>query len=355
MTNKVWNEMAPAFAKGLRAMPVVNKYPNLWMAITLDGFGSHLEGDALKVFADHKILIVKEEGDRSQVCQAYDNEVALSDKCNQRSLLNGIRMDIAMVDQWTLIVISNVVRTLCASCMLYDYLMCLTNFVYQITQALNKLRKQTWGDSHDSVNLRPSTRVSFEVFIERVKAVVDGGDYFYLKRSGKFDSMPACWKNLKETERREVSTLIGSFYHDSHGDRNKEPWSIQNLKKYLNLVYVKLEDLPKFRAAYFATLGDDSVFVEPSHAVEPPQESAVLLDQHDGFALKPRNLLKQYQDNPKDSKTQGMLFVHMTNHVATKHCVTALKKNERYVDLEPSPGLDIAMSDLQKSILNPSR
>ena len=57
-------------------MPVVKNYPDLWMAIALDGFGSHLEGDALKVFVDHKILIVKEEVDTSQVCQAYDNEVA---------------------------------------------------------------------------------------------------------------------------------------------------------------------------------------------------------------------------------------------------------------------------------------
>ena len=61
-------------------MPVFKNYPYLWMAITLDGFGSHLEGDALKVFADHKILIVKEEGDTSQVYQAYDNEVSKSDK-----------------------------------------------------------------------------------------------------------------------------------------------------------------------------------------------------------------------------------------------------------------------------------
>ena len=62
MMDKVCNEMAPAFAKGLRDMPVAKNHPDLWMAITLDGFGSHLEGDALKVFSDHKILIVKEEG-----------------------------------------------------------------------------------------------------------------------------------------------------------------------------------------------------------------------------------------------------------------------------------------------------
>ena len=65
--------------------------------------------------------------------------------------------------------------------------------------------------------------------------------------------MPACWKNLEETQRREISTLVSSFYNDLRGDSNKEPWSIQNLKKYLNLGYVKLVDLLKFRGAYFAT------------------------------------------------------------------------------------------------------
>ena len=59
ITDKVWNEMAPAFGKILWVVPVVNKYPDLWMEITIDGFGSNLEGDALKKFAYHKIFIVK--------------------------------------------------------------------------------------------------------------------------------------------------------------------------------------------------------------------------------------------------------------------------------------------------------
>ena len=54
-------------------MPVVKNYPYIWIAITLDGFVSHLEGDDLKLFADHKIFIMKEEGDTPQVCQDYDN------------------------------------------------------------------------------------------------------------------------------------------------------------------------------------------------------------------------------------------------------------------------------------------
>ena len=62
MINEAWNLIAEDFAKGLRQLPVINKYPDLWMVMTLDGFGSHLEGDALKLFAKHKILVVKEEG-----------------------------------------------------------------------------------------------------------------------------------------------------------------------------------------------------------------------------------------------------------------------------------------------------
>ena len=82
--------------------------------------------------------------------------------------------------------------------------------------------------------------------------------------------MPACWKNLEEPQRCEVATLLGLFYDDSHGDRNKEPWSITNLKNYLDLGYVKLDELYKFLADYFSTLGDDLVFVEPTHFVQPP-------------------------------------------------------------------------------------
>ena len=116
--------------------------------------------------------------------------------------------------------------------------------------------------------------------------------------------MPACWKNLEEPQRREVATLLGSFYDESRGYHNKEPWSIPNLKKYLNLGYVKLDDLTKFHAAYFSILADDSVFVEPPNFVQPPSDNNTLLDDHDRFALKPKKLVKKYQDNHNEPNTQ---------------------------------------------------
>ena len=58
------------------------------------------------------------------------------------------------------------------------------------------------------MELRSYTRVIFDEYIERVKDVVDAGDFLYLKRYGKFDAMPACWKHLDEHQRRDVATLI---------------------------------------------------------------------------------------------------------------------------------------------------
>ena len=119
--------MAPAFSKGLQYIPVFKNFPYLWMTITLDGFGYHLEDYAFKVFVDRKILIVKEEGYISQVCQFYDNEVTKSDKHHHRDFPNGIRCDIHYIDQWTIIVVDNKVCSLFASYMLSCLIKQMTN------------------------------------------------------------------------------------------------------------------------------------------------------------------------------------------------------------------------------------
>ena len=113
MTLKVWNKLAPDFSKGLRDLPVIKDYPELWMAQTLDGYRSHLQEYALKIFADYKILIVKEEGDKYRLCQEYNKDVSLRDKRHHHHFLNGIRMAVNMVDQYALIIVANKVCTLC--------------------------------------------------------------------------------------------------------------------------------------------------------------------------------------------------------------------------------------------------
>ena len=50
-----------------------------------------------------------------------------------------------------------------------------------------------------------------------------------------------------------------------------------------------------------------------------------------------------------------MMFLHMTNHIATDNCVAAKKKNVRFVNIEPLAGLDVAMTEFQTSVLNPTK
>ena len=113
MTNKVWNKLAPDFTKGFCDLPDIKDYPELLMVLTPDGYVSHLQGDALKIFSDYKILIVKEEGDTYQVCQAYDKDVSLSQKRHHHHFLNGTMTAVNMVDQYPLIIVAKNVCTLC--------------------------------------------------------------------------------------------------------------------------------------------------------------------------------------------------------------------------------------------------
>ncbi len=44
---------------------MIEDHSEKWELLSLDGFGSHLNMDAQRVFASYKILVVKEEGEVS--------------------------------------------------------------------------------------------------------------------------------------------------------------------------------------------------------------------------------------------------------------------------------------------------
>lgn len=134
MTDDTWAQLVPAFCKGIRQMPVIKDYPNWWVCISLDGFGSHVNvEEAHKTFAEHKIKIIKEEGDSSQVNQAYDQVVAKQDKTHMRHHLELVRRKLGSrkIDQWTLISLA--------------------------IEAQLKVTHQDWIRSHKRVNTHPST------------------------------------------------------------------------------------------------------------------------------------------------------------------------------------------------------
>ena len=77
MTDEVYAKLVPQLCTGIREMPVIKDHPEWWVVLSLDGFGSHVNvHSAQKVFYDHRIFVIKEEGDTSHVNQAYDQFVA---------------------------------------------------------------------------------------------------------------------------------------------------------------------------------------------------------------------------------------------------------------------------------------
>ena len=88
MTEDAWVEMAPKMAHGIRQMPVIRDNPNWWVLKIVDGFGAHNSSpEAMQIYYDKKIVLLKEDGDTSHVCQSYDQKVAKDDKRSMRGSL----------------------------------------------------------------------------------------------------------------------------------------------------------------------------------------------------------------------------------------------------------------------------
>ena len=74
MTEEAWVEIAPSIAAGIRQMPVIRDNPDWWVLKVIDGFGPHTSSEkAMAIYMEHKIVLVKEEGDTSHACQVKMN------------------------------------------------------------------------------------------------------------------------------------------------------------------------------------------------------------------------------------------------------------------------------------------
>ncbi len=107
MINKTWVELAPFIAKGIHLMPHIKDHPDWQVCLTLDGFSSHLVTAGLEPFTAANITIIEEEGDTSQVNQAYNQSVAKKDKKVIRESLDILQshQKLAVIKQETIIAI----------------------------------------------------------------------------------------------------------------------------------------------------------------------------------------------------------------------------------------------------------
>jgi hypothetical protein len=110
--------------------------------VTYDGFKSHVNvTEALEVFAENKIIVVKEESRSSDTNQAYDQLQAVADKCVTRQLLDIARTKVSgKMDQNKLVAV--------------------------IAVAVKGLSGDLWKNSFIRVNLHPHFCLPFEKWID---------------------------------------------------------------------------------------------------------------------------------------------------------------------------------------------
>ena len=110
--------------------------------MTYDGFKSHVDvTEALEVFAENKIIIVKEESGSSDTNQAYDQLQVVADKRATRQLLDIARTKVSgKMDQNKLVAV--------------------------IAVAVKGLSGDLWKNSFIRVNLHPHFCLPFEKWIE---------------------------------------------------------------------------------------------------------------------------------------------------------------------------------------------
>ena len=94
-----------AFNVNFLFLQVVRDHPEWWFLLSMDGFASHLNvREALEIFDQFKILLLKEEGDSSHVNQSYDQLVAKQDKLLTKTYLGMFRTYLkGNIDQYLLV------------------------------------------------------------------------------------------------------------------------------------------------------------------------------------------------------------------------------------------------------------
>ena len=91
MTDETWLELSHSLGKGIRSVPVVKDHPDWWFLLCMDGYGSHLQPEALEILETYKIFVVKEEADSLHINQASDQFVAKADKRIIRRMIDHVR------------------------------------------------------------------------------------------------------------------------------------------------------------------------------------------------------------------------------------------------------------------------
>ncbi|KAL7528028.1 LOW QUALITY PROTEIN: hypothetical protein ACHAXR_004391, partial [Thalassiosira sp. AJA248-18] len=274
MTEEAWLSMTPKLVEGYRNLPYIKENPQWWCLEIFDGFGPHLNNyEALKMREDAKILSIKEEGDSSQVNQAYDKEAARSDKRQQRQSLSYIRIlkgSNNFVDQWSL--------------------------VHTGVAAIRYTKENgiIWINSFIAVNLHPKFRLSFEDWCKKIGPHMQASDSFKLVTQDNVDEytlLPAIWQAMVPEEKKKAVEIY----------RKHNSWSPDCLVELKNEFAITMKEFasgwPLITLHISSELPDEVAYVESRRGtatdglslwklIPPGMEGQELFDHAIGFRCR---------------------------------------------------------------------
>ena len=158
MTLEAWEGIKRNMAKGIIKLPIIWDSPyNWWVLNFFNGLVPHTSSlKSINTYKKYKVLMLKEEGNTSHVCQIYDQDYANQDKYR-------FRYDTYVLRLW----IPETRGTL-------NY-WCLVNVGLQ---AVRILPRKSWVYSFNRINLYPKHRVSFSQWWNCIKSFLQGWYYF---------------------------------------------------------------------------------------------------------------------------------------------------------------------------------
>ena len=270
-------------------------------------------------------MIAKEEGDSSQVNQAYDRTVALQDKSVARDVLGMLRATTSIskgvVDQWGLV---------------HVMLQCL----------LQENSGKAWEVSFIQVNMHPKHRLSFEDWIQKLvtKGVLQSGDTFQGegdRELDKFSMLPDFWKGMHPTERQHVICVVKA---------HQNQYTVDCLKQLHTECSLTYSDMQKVRVCCVVSEEHpESVLTERGQARQLVAYGPVTREKA-AATTQQENVAKQHAQ----AACRGLINFQrvpagMVREELLDHMTLFMKRRCRSDEkLQPSPGLDIAMSKEQE-------
>ena len=321
MTEDAWVELAPRMADGIRALPVISDMPHWWVLKIIDGFGPHVSSEAaMQIYYDKKIVLLKEEGDSSHVNQAYDQEVAKSDKRSMRSALGFLRSSSKLtrqtIDGWQLIHVG-------LSC-------------------CRELASDTWVHSFKKVNLNPLHRVDFPTWCKRISHFLQGGEGSFKAEVVRdaYALLPTFWHGMEPEEKKLAASILLSHAHS---------FTVACLRELHSKVHVPMAEMQQLRVCLELAAKDPSHLERGVPEASAPPASVEVAAARKGLANITTGLatFQLHPTKADDSPLLGgmALFAHLSK--MARRSVPPGK------DLSPSSYLACEISSVQQKLLNP--